>query len=110
MKNYITKKEWEESTGRKAKGSSFIGEVKWARNYNKCYEASPFTLIDDLRRRIYEEYWEAKRLYDDFSLNRVQKDPGVTIGELKIGPLHVCWILEDPVRRLRACRCLEDQG
>lgn len=33
-----------------------------------------------------------------FSLNRVQKDPDVTIGELKIGPLHVCWILEDPVR------------
>lgn len=35
-----------------------------------------------------------------FSLNRVQKDPDVTIGELKIGQLHVCWILEDPVREI----------
>ena len=35
-----------------------------------------------------------------FSLNRVQKDPDVTIGELKIGQLHICWILEDPVREI----------
>lgn len=34
------------------------------------------------------------------SLTRVQKDSDVTIGELKIGLLHICWVLEDPVREL----------
>jgi hypothetical protein len=36
----------------------------------------------------------------DFVLTRVQRDPDVTIGELKIGVKHVCWVLEDPVREV----------
>jgi len=36
----------------------------------------------------------------DFILTRLQVDPTVTIGELKIGPKHVCWVLEDPVREI----------
>jgi Family of unknown function (DUF5675) len=36
----------------------------------------------------------------DFVLTRVQCDPTVTIGELKIGPLHICWTCEDCVREI----------
>jgi hypothetical protein len=36
----------------------------------------------------------------DFILTRLQVDPDVTIGELTIGPKHVCWVLEDPVREI----------
>jgi hypothetical protein len=36
----------------------------------------------------------------DFILTRLQKDPHVTIGELKIGGHHICWVLEDPVREV----------
>jgi hypothetical protein len=36
----------------------------------------------------------------DFILTRLQVDPTVTIGELTIGPKHICWVLEDPVREI----------
>jgi hypothetical protein len=36
----------------------------------------------------------------DFILTRLQVDPTVTIGELTIGPKHICWVLEDPVREV----------
>ena len=35
-----------------------------------------------------------------FVLTRVQCDPDVTIGDLRIGGHHVCWVLEDPVREV----------
>lgn len=35
-----------------------------------------------------------------FSLNRVQKDPDVTIGELSINGHRICYVLEDPVREV----------
>ena len=34
----------------------------------------------------------------DLVLTRVQSDPDVTIGELKIGTHHVCWTCEDAER------------
>ena len=36
----------------------------------------------------------------DFVLERLQLDPDVTIGELTIGSLHVCYTCEDAVREL----------
>jgi hypothetical protein len=36
----------------------------------------------------------------DFVLERIQQDPDVTIGELTIGSLHVCFTCEDAVREI----------
>jgi len=36
-----------------------------------------------------------------FILTRIQLDPDVTIGELKIGGAHVCWTCEDAEREVK---------
>lgn len=36
-----------------------------------------------------------------FVLTRMQLDPDVTIGELRIGGVHVCWTVEDAEREVK---------